>query len=125
MIIESIISALVGLGVTSAVSAGAKTAKSAGTTYTPPNMDRSIIGYDVLSGLYTPLPADSIAENFTNSAEDIKKHADYSGIEWATRVNNYDTPGRSGGVNVPNRKMKNSEASAMKYQGFDIANTRL
>ncbi|MFA5744450.1 MAG: hypothetical protein WC936_06570 [Candidatus Nanoarchaeia archaeon] len=118
MIIESIISALVGMGVSSAV-------KKVGETDTHgkahvSNVDRSIIGYDVLSGLYTPLPADSTAENYVNSREDVKKRADYSTSEWVTTTNSYDTPGRSGGVNVPAVKMNNKEAGKMLYQGFDV-----
>lgn len=123
MIIESIISALVGMGVTTAV-------KKVGETDTRgkarvSNVDRSIIGYDVLSGLYTPLPVDSTAEGFVNSAEDIKKHADYSGAEWVTTTNSYDTPGRSGGINAPAAKMSNKEAGKMLYQGYDVITAEL
>jgi hypothetical protein len=118
MIIESIISALVGMGVSSAVKTASES--KAGASRKPSNIDRSIIGYDVLSGLYTPLPVNSTAEGFVNSAEDIKKHADYSISEWVTTTNSYDTPGRSGGVNVPAVKMSNKEAGKMLYQGFDV-----
>ena len=117
MIIESIISALVGMGVSSAVKKVGET--DTGRKGHVTNVDRTIIGYDVLSGLYTPLPADSTAENYVNSREDIKKHADYSGAEWVTTTNSYDTPGRSGGVNVPPAKMSKKEAGKMLYQGFD------
>ena len=120
MIIESIISALVGMGVTTAV----KTA-SESKPHKPSNIDRTIIGYDVLSGLYTPLPVNSTAEGFVNSAEDIKKHADYSGAEWVTTANRYDTPGRAGGVNIPNKKMNNKTAAAMLYQGFDAVSAEV
>ena len=120
MIIESIISALVGMGVTTAV----KT-ETEGKPHKPSNIDRTIIGYDVLSGLYTPLPVNSTAEGFVNSAEDIKKHADYSGAEWVTTANRYDTPGRAGGVNIPNKKMNNKTAAAMLYQGFDAVSVEV
>ena len=123
MIIESIISALVGMGVTTAVKTASES--KAGASRKPSNIDRSIIGYDVLSGLYTPLPVNSTAEGFVNSAEDIKKRADYSGAEWATTANTYDTPGRAGGVNIPDKKMKNKTAAAMLYQGFDAVSAEL
>ena len=124
MIIESIISALVGMGVTTAVKTASES-KASGTSRKPSNIDRSIIGYDVLSGLYTPLPVNSTAEGFVNSAEDIKKRADYSAAEWVTAANTYDTPGRAGGVNVPDKKMKNKTAAAMLYQGFDAVSAEL
>ena len=123
MIIESIISALVGMGVTTAVKTASES--KAGTSRKPSNIDRSIIGYDVLSGLYTPLPVNSTAEGFVNSAEDIKKRADYSAAEWVTAANTYDTPGRAGGVNIPDKKMKNKTAAAMLYQGFDAVSAEL
>lgn len=123
MIIESIISAFVGMGVSTAVKTASES--KAGTSRKPSNIDRSIIGYDVLSGLYTPLPVNSTAEGFVNSAEDIKKHADYSGAEWVTAANTYDAPGRAGGVNIPDRKMKNKTAAAMLYQGFDAVSAEL
>lgn len=120
MIIESIISALVGMGVTTAVKTSSES-----KPHKPSNVDRTIIGYDVLSGLYTPLPVNSTAEGFVNSAEDIKKHADYSRGEWVTAVNTYDTPGRAGGVNIPDRKMKTKTAEAMLYQGFDAVSVEV
>lgn len=120
MIIESIISALVGMGVTGAVKSA-----SEGKPHKPSNVDRTIINYDVLSGLYTPLPVNSTAEGFINSAEDIKKHADYSAAEWSTTADIYDTPGRAGGVNIPNKKMKSKTASAMLYQGFDAVSVEV
>jgi len=123
MILESIISALVSMGVSSAVKKVGET--DTGRKGHVSNVDRTIIGYDVLSGLYTPLPADSTAENYVNSAEDIKKHADYSPSEWGTTTNSYDTPGRSGGVNVPPAKMSNKEAGKMLYQGFDVITAEL
>lgn len=123
MIIESIISTLVGMGVTTAVKTASES--KAGASRKPSNIDRSIIGYDVLSGLYTPLPVNSTAEGFVNSAEDIKKHADYSPSEWVTTTNSYDTPGRSGGVNVPPAKMSKKEAGKMLYQGFDVITVEL
>ena len=113
MIVESIISALVGMGVSGAVKSASESKAK------PSNVDRTIINYDVLSGLYTPLPVNSTAEGFINSAEDVKKHADYSAAEWSTTANRYDTPGRAGGVNIPNKKMRSKTASAMLYQGFD------
>ena len=119
MIVESIISALVGMGVTTAVKS------KADTPHKPSNVDRTIINYDILSGLYTPLPANSTAEGFINSAEDVKKHADYSAAEWSTTANIYDTPGRSGGVNIPNKKMNNKTAAAMLYQGFDAVSAEV
>ena len=118
MIVESIISALIGMGVSSAVKKVGET-DTRGKAHVS-NVDRSIIGYDVLSGLYSPLPVNSTAEGFVNSAEDIKKHADYSGTEWVTTTNSYDTPGRSGGINAPAAKMSNKEAGKMLYQGFDV-----
>ena len=118
MILESIISTLVGVGVSSAVKKVGET--DTGRKGRVSNVDRTIIDYDVLSGLYTPLPADSNAENYVNSREDIKKHADYSGAEWGTTANNYDAPGRSGGINAPAVKMSNKEAGKMLYQGFDV-----
>lgn len=123
MIVESIISALVGMGVSSAVKKVGET-DTRGKAHVS-NVDRSIIGYDVLSGLYSPLPVNSTAEGFINSAEDIKKHADYSGAEWATTANTYDTPGRAGGVNIPDKKMTNKTAAAMLYQGFDAVSAEL
>ena len=123
MIIESIISSLVGVGISSAVKKVGET--DTGRKGHVSNVDRSIIGYDVLSGLYTPLPADSTAENYVNSREDIKKHADYSGAEWVTTTNSYDTPGRSGGINTPTVKMDSKEAGKMLYQGYDVITAEL
>lgn len=123
MILESIISSLVGIGVSSTIKKVGET--DTGRKGHVSNVDRTIIGYDVLSGLYTPLPADSNAENYVNSREDIKKHADYSGTEWGTTTNSYDTPGRSGGINAPAAKMSNKEAGKMLYQGFDVITAEL
>lgn len=89
------------------------------------DIDKTAIGYDVLSGAYTPIPASALQEGKERVTEDIVKTAEYSSIPWSSNANKaQNTARKSNGVAVPNISIGNKDASYLLYQGYDVVNMR-
>ena len=81
------------------------------------NADTVSVGYDVLSGIYTPAPVDARSDTIVTLSNDVQP---LPNGDWITNNSAYDTPARSMGVSLPVTKVAKSDVGQMLANGYMV-----